>query len=191
MSESVEKPPSGVASASSASVPSQSASSADPECPSNAAASTAPQIDWVCVGHVSRFGPRTDIKVHKRRVTVLRLKDRRSQQPKWSCIDTICYHAGGPLTEGTLHDVDGRTCLKCPWHSYLVDIDSGEGLYMNLNRKYQSKGLRQRVHDVERRHNHVWIKLRLEEKEVPSDDYAYGPRFAGREEKVEVPSFPE
>lgn len=132
------------------------------------------------------------MKVHNRRVTVLRLKDRRTQQQKWSCIDTICYHAGGPLTEGSLHTVDGRTCLQCPWHSYLVDICSGEGLYMDLDRKYRSKGLRQRVHEVERRNDsHVWVKLKLEPTEVPSDDYAYGPRFAGREDKDEVPSFPE
>lgn len=63
---------------------------------------------------------------------------------------------------------------------------------MDLDRSYQSKGLRQRVHDVEVRENQLWVRLRLGEKEVPSDDYAYGPRFRGRpEEEEDIAEFPD
>lgn len=148
--------------------------------------------DWVCVGHKSSFAARTTIKVRQRRVTVLRLTASKGAQPSWYCIDTVCYHAGGPLTDGALRSIDKRMCLQCPWHSYLVDIATGEALYMDLDRTYQSKGLRQRVHDIELRENHVWVRLRLAEKDIPSDVYAYGPRFAGRpEEKDNVPEFPD
>lgn len=138
---------------------------------------------WVCVGHKDTLGGRTNMKVHGRRVTVIRLKG-----DKWSCIDSICYHAGGPLTEGSLKTIDNRICVQCPWHSYLVDIFSGEGLYMDLDRKYQSKGKRQRVHEVKVFENdHVYVKLDKNESNLPSDSYAYGLAFMKDDQ---LPQFP-
>ena len=32
------------------------------------------------------------------------------------CIDSICYHAGGPLALGDIEDLDGKPVVKCPWH---------------------------------------------------------------------------
>lgn len=93
--------------------------------------------------------------------------------------------------------VDGRVCLECPWHRYLVDIESGEGLYMDLDRKYCSKGVRQRVHQVEVREGAVWVRLNVmagegegdetEGKEVESDRYAHWTRVGAGE----VPTFGE
>ncbi len=45
------------------------------------------------------------------------------------CLDSTCYHAGGPLGAGDIEEVDGRACVSCPWHAYKVTLDTGEKLY--------------------------------------------------------------
>lgn len=154
---------------------------------------------WVCVGHVEQMDARSEIKVHGRQVTVLRLVRKQrsgggessdsSKMEKWTCLDSVCYHAGGPLMRGPVVNVGGRTCVRCPWHAYLVDAFTGEGLYMDLSRKYQSKGVRQRVHEVEIRDDHVFVRLNMD-GEVPSDEYAYGLRF-GAGDGGSVRCFPD
>lgn len=34
--------------------------------------------------------------------------------------------AGGPLALGDIEDVNGHTCLVCPWHYYVVALENGE-----------------------------------------------------------------
>ena len=50
--------------------------------------------------------------------------------------------------EGQLRVVEGRTCVECPYHKYLIDVESGDGLYWDLDRVLQSKGKRQRVFEA-------------------------------------------
>jgi nitrite reductase/ring-hydroxylating ferredoxin subunit len=73
------------------------------------------------------------------------------------CIDSLCYHAGGPLAVGDIEDVGGRPCLSCPWHLYKVTLDSGEKLYgatrfddagKLVPDGIKSVGQRQRVHEA-------------------------------------------
>lgn len=156
---------------------------------------------WVCVGHSLSMQTRQSMKVHGRHVTLLRLRRRGSAgaagagEYRWACIDSVCYHAGGPLAEGTVRGVAGRTCIQCPWHSYLIDVFTGEGLYMDLDRKYRSKGVRQRTHEVEVRADlHVYVRLSAEPADVPSDEYAFGPKFpaaAPGAPAPPLPSFPD
>ena len=37
---------------------------------------------------------------------------------KLYCLDSTCYHTGGPLALGDIEDVDGDECIVCPWHKY-------------------------------------------------------------------------
>jgi nitrite reductase/ring-hydroxylating ferredoxin subunit len=40
--------------------------------------------------------------------------------------DSICYHAGGPLGIGDIEEIgEGIKCIKCPWHAYLIDLETG------------------------------------------------------------------
>lgn len=39
---------------------------------------------------------------------------------------------GGPLHEGDIEDTDGSSCIRCPWHGYYVQLDSGKGLILNV-----------------------------------------------------------
>jgi len=40
--------------------------------------------------------------------------------------DSPCYHANGPLGNGPIEDVENITCVRCPWHNFLVALDTGE-----------------------------------------------------------------
>ena len=42
------------------------------------------------------------------------------------CLDSPCYHAAGPLGEGKIVDIEDIPCIACPWHNFLVALDSGE-----------------------------------------------------------------
>ncbi|WP_369055414.1 Rieske 2Fe-2S domain-containing protein [Kineococcus terrestris] len=42
-------------------------------------------------------------------------------------VDT-CSHLGGPLHDGEVRDVDGRTALVCPWHGTAFSLTDGEVL---------------------------------------------------------------
>lgn len=41
------------------------------------------------------------------------------------CLDSPCYHAAGPLGEGPLVDIEDIPCIRCPWHNYLISLDTG------------------------------------------------------------------
>jgi len=82
---------------------------------------------------------------------------------------------GGPLYEGQIINVEGRTCIKCPWHSYILDLNTGEGLYMDISGSYESKGPRQRIHQAEARADgNIYVRLNLSSpQKLASDEYAY------------------
>ena len=68
-------------------------------------------------------------------------------------IDNACYHHGGPLHNGDVEDMGGHPCIICPWHSYRIALDTGEGLYRGINmsskkEEIRSKGIKQRAYDV-------------------------------------------
>lgn len=98
------------------------------------------------------------------------------------CLDSLCYHAGGPLGIGDIEDVGGRACLSCPWHLYKVTLESGEKLYGSTRLDeatgklipdgIKSAGVRQRTHEVEKRSDGWYVRLRLDGPNVESDKYA-------------------
>lgn len=54
-----------------------------------------------------------------------------------------------------LQDIDGQACIVCPWHKFKITLETGEGLYEGINPLepsptpvWQSKGVKQRVHQV-------------------------------------------
>ena len=76
-------------------------------------------------------------------------------------VDGMCYHAGGPIAQGRLieiEELDRRPCVVCPWHGYMIMLDSGEGIYRpsgpydtpgdGSGCAVKSKGRKQRVHPV-------------------------------------------
>ena len=110
-------------------------------------------------------GARLHVTVEGRYVSVIRSK---ANPRKLYCIDSICYHMGGPLTVGDIEDYGGRECIVCPWHHYAVTLDDGAKMYQSLVMKdgkmcpgdYKSINHQQRTHPVEIRVRacaYVWI----------------------------------
>ena len=67
---------------------------------------------WLCstTGQPAN-GNRLHTRIEGRFVTIFRHRD------VLSAIDSVCHHAGGPLTEGKVEDIEdlGMTVVSCPW----------------------------------------------------------------------------
>ena len=76
------------------------------------------QAPLVSVGRVEDWedGQSREVKVHKKPMTVVRIKD------KFFAINSICPHMGGPLSCGK---VEGEM-VYCPWHEWGFDVTTGK-----------------------------------------------------------------
>eukprot|EP00977_Amphora_coffeiformis_P003278 scaffold609_cov170-Amphora_coffeaeformis.AAC.32 len=160
--------------------------------------STAPNDDGaaVFVGTSSDFpeGQGRQIGVSsKRAVAIFRY------QGALFAIDHHCYHMGGPLAAA--RDIEelsftskagderamatSHACITCPWHKYTISLITGEALYRPVvprgqgkasisNTAIQSKGVRQRIHQVWETDNHeVYVRINGSTKlKYESDHYA-------------------
>lgn len=98
------------------------------------------------------------------------------------CIDQACYHHGGPLLDGDIEDIGGRISVKCPWHGFQIELNTGEGLYLKAITthnetgapKVNSKGLKQRTHLVRLHDGNVYAadSSVLGIDMIPSDIFA-------------------
>lgn len=73
-------------------------------------------------------GDRLHVCLEGRYVTVFKY------DAKLSAIDSICHHAGGPLTNGGIEDIEdlGVKAVSCPWHHFLVSIEDGRNIYKSI-----------------------------------------------------------
>ncbi|EEQ99613.1 conserved hypothetical protein [Perkinsus marinus ATCC 50983] len=114
-----------------------------------------------------------------------------SKAPIIYCLDSICYHMGGPLTTGDIEDIDGIPSLSCPWHQYKINLRDGSRLSRPVT--FDPKTRRpipgkwesgpkcvQRIHDVRcTADGQVEVRLTMESSQpVLSDKYAYSSRAA-------------
>ena len=95
----------------------------------------------------------------------------------------VCVDAGGPLNQGDIEDIDGRLCVRCPWHLHQIALDSGESLYYSVDvrnprgmKTLCSKGVKQRLHEVRRIGDKLFVQLCLSGEKVDSD-YYYSEEF--------------
>eukprot|EP01006_Ploeotia_vitrea_P000462 TRINITY_DN103103_c0_g1_i1.p1 TRINITY_DN103103_c0_g1~~TRINITY_DN103103_c0_g1_i1.p1 ORF type:complete len:530 (+),score=44.40 TRINITY_DN103103_c0_g1_i1:213-1592(+) len=96
-----------------------------------------------------------------RNIAVFHTKD-----DKFYAMDNACYHHGGPLLNGPITKMGDHVCVKCPWHGYLLELETGNGIYMGLSADFKtqeikSKGPKQRVHQVVVEANIVYIMCDL------------------------------
>jgi nitrite reductase/ring-hydroxylating ferredoxin subunit len=130
---------------------------------------------WHHVGDTLSESGRIQANIQGRPITVLRHKG------KLFCIDSMCYHGGGPLGLGDIEDIDGKACLNCSWHHYKITIDGGEKLYQSTEFDKETKklvpagwksvGQKQRVHLVEERDGGISVHLLLDGN-IESDKYS-------------------
>lgn len=76
-----------------------------------------------------REGERLHVRVDERYITIFRYKG------ALSAIDSICHHAGGPLTLGPTQDIEdlGVRVVLCPWHRFMVSITDGVKAYQGVD----------------------------------------------------------
>eukprot|EP01080_Neovahlkampfia_damariscottae_P008718 gene8718-664_t len=111
-------------------------------------------------------GKKKIIELENKQVVIFRL-----ETGEFYALDNKCYHAGGPLNQGDIEDWDERHCIKCPWHHYVIDLATGEGLYQNLKREIKSKGVKQRTHQVKIMDDFVYLILSDGTNKFESDFY--------------------
>lgn len=135
-------------------------------------------MSWFKVGERGqpREGDRLHARINGRYVTVFR------HGGSLSAIDSICHHAGGPMTMGKIQDIEdlNLTVVLCPWHKFMVTIDRGVKVYQAveiLNGKpvitgWKSGKVVQRPHTVTENSDGVFVMLMLDGEECVSDQDA-------------------
>lgn len=121
-------------------------------------------IWWLCSSSGAPVeGQRLHTRIEGRYVTIFR------HHGKLSAIDSICHHAGGPLTQGSIQDIEdlGMSVVSCPWHHFLVSIDKGIKVYKAVELvggKPTIMGWKtgkevQRAHDVKEKEGNIYVRL--------------------------------
>lgn len=145
-----------------------------------------PQGEWHHVGDLAALDDAPDARLHTsisgRYISIIRYAGR------LHCIDSVCFHAGGPLALGEIEEIGTVACLVCPWHFAHVALHDGRKWYQAAQPgedgklqagQWESMGQRQRVHQVENRKGALYVKLNLL-GEVASDEYACKPECGAR-----------
>jgi len=87
-------------------------------------------LKWYFIGNkgAPSEGNRLHVRVNNRYITIFRHKG------ELSAIDSICHHAGGPLTLGPVQDIEdlGIRVVLCPWHKFMVSIKDGVKAYQGV-----------------------------------------------------------
>ncbi|NXD04904.1 RFESD protein, partial [Certhia familiaris] len=80
---------------------------------------------------------------------------------KFHALDSRCYRK---IFDCVISDIDGQACIVCPWHKFKITLETGEGLYEGINPlepsptpKWQSKGVKQRIHKVTIDNGNVYV----------------------------------
>lgn len=131
----------------------------------------------VFVANVVDFasGSRLLIKAGLRNIAVYHHKGR------YFAIDNACYHHGGPLLQGDIEELGGHPCVICPWHSYRIALDTGEGMYWGIHvseygglpiQQLKSKGRKQRCHETYVKDGKLYCLVSADGPSLESDNYA-------------------
>ncbi|NWX54748.1 RFESD protein, partial [Promerops cafer] len=80
---------------------------------------------------------------------------------KFHALDSRCYRK---IFACVISDIGGQACIVCPWHKFKITLETGEGLYEGINPlepsptpKWQSKGVKQRIHKVTIDNGNVYV----------------------------------
>lgn len=139
---------------------------------------TSPQ-SWHKVAEPSELDATPDgrlhVRVNGRYISII------CHQSRLHCLDSVCFHAGGPLALGEIEEIpDCGATLVCPYHYYHVSLRNGEKWYQAAQQgedgklhagQWKSVGQRQRVHQVEQRTDGIYVKLNVDGA-LASDEYA-------------------
>lgn len=144
-------------------------------------------MDWIRVARSEELpvpGSRKHLEIRARFVSIIRGAD-----GTLHCLDSVCYHTGGPLMLGDIEEVNGVECIRCPWHNYPIRLLDGAKPYRSMELQggklvpaaWGQAEKRQRVHSVDERADGIYVRLsselrvdrHAENAECESDRWAY------------------
>ncbi|KFU99815.1 Rieske domain-containing protein, partial [Pterocles gutturalis] len=84
---------------------------------------------------------------------------------KFYAMDSRCYRKIFACIISILQQLIMKSaCIVCPWHKFKITLETGEGLYEGINPletspkpKWQSKGVKQRIHKVAIDNGNVYV----------------------------------
>ncbi|KGL76725.1 Rieske domain-containing protein, partial [Tinamus guttatus] len=122
---------------------------------------------------------RITTKVNGREVVVFH------HEGKFYAMDARCYPKMEWLTFSLcfifslFQDINGQSCIICPWHQYKITLETGEGLYQAINPlepsptpRWLSKGVKQRIHKVTVDNGNIYVSRPDLSVSFDSDYYA-------------------
>lgn len=122
------------------------------------------------IADLKREKNRLCLSINGRSVTLFLGKDR------VICMDSLCYHQGGDLSEGEIKaipDIENLPAITCPRHGHQLLLDSGRRvLYDEDGHAYPSEVV-QRTHKVhvDMKSGDVFVKVE-QDGSIASDRYA-------------------
>ena len=75
----------------------------------------------------------------------------------WPWCWRVCADHGGPLLTGDIEDIEGHSCIICPWHRYIIELSTGDGFYYGINIEDKSRTLKRKAPDQRQRVHHVRV----------------------------------
>ncbi|NXD10849.1 RFESD protein, partial [Nothocercus nigrocapillus] len=133
---------------------------------------------YVCKEDDIKKSQRITTKVNGREVVVF------YHGRKFYAMDARCYRKIGSLYHSALffflfQDINGQSCIICPWHQYKITLETGEGLYQAINPlepsptpRWLSKGVKQRIHKVTIDNGNIYVSPPDLSVSFDSDYYA-------------------
>lgn len=82
------------------------------------------------VAHVSDIPPgeRKTFKIKGREITVVNVEG------EFYALENFCPHMAGPVGNGPIAKEEGRLVIKCPFHEWRFDLESGDALFPGKKR---------------------------------------------------------
>ena len=144
---------------------------------------------WYLVGRAEEFPavdargfPRIHVMVNERAISIFKT------QEGLTAIDSVCAHAGGDLTHGSIVDVDiedlSISAVACPLHRYLYAVAPaqvcGAKVYQSVSFVHGKPGptqwkstmkpqSAQRSHRAVEREGHIYLEVSTDEVRYASD----------------------
>lgn len=128
---------------------------------------------WKVASSIDFISDRLHTCINGRFITLFRHKN------EIYAIDSVCYHASGPLGLGKIVEIEDlqSVTISCPWHKFLVDVEDGKRVYTAVDvssGKPVSLGwtkgkIVQRTHQVQITSDGVYVTLNTSNDIVASD----------------------
>lgn len=68
-------------------------------------------------------GDRKHVEIKGKEISILNVDG------SYYAVENFCPHMGGPVGNGPLGEADGRAVIRCPFHEWRFDLESGNVVF--------------------------------------------------------------